>query len=229
MKFLKGYRKLVAAVAFGSLTALPLSAAVSAGAAIQLDDRSTVLWSTAKTGSASKFSIDWPLGASSAELNIYSRGRLAYGPYSVERNGDFSGGYVDVTIPTPQTFDEERVFEAVLSFEDADGNALSAETRTARIAAVMGDGGGVKTVVASGETARGWTNAKRQGRYVVFQIPDAGETLYIDGDAVDTGLDGSAGWFETQLDEGAHSARFGSGETVAFNVSSPNGMSIVIR
>lgn len=229
MKLARMCRKAWGLIAFSVLAALPLSAAVSAGSAIQLDKNSTVLWNTAKTGSASKFSIDWPVGASSADLNIYSRGSLAYGPYSVERNGDFSGGYVDVTIPTPHTFDEERVFEAVLTFGDADGNALSAETRTARIAAVMGDGDGVKTVVASGETAKGWSNARRQRCYVVFQIPDAGETLYIDGDAVDTGLDGSAGWFETQLDEGAHTARFGSGEPVAFNVSSVDGLRIIFR
>ena len=210
------------------MAALPPSA--TSGAIIQLDSRSTVLWRTVKTGETATFSIDWPSGAASAELNLYSRGRLAFGPYVVQRNGDFSGGYVDVEIPLPSSQDDERVYEAVLSFKDSGGAPIAGATQTERFAAVMGGGNARPTVVCSDETAKPWSEkVKRIARYVVFQIPDPGKTLYVDGVAVETGLDGAAGWFETKLADGTHTARLGDGELVAFNLFGATGLVITFR
>ena len=212
------------------LATAALSLNVSFGAVMQLDDRSSVLWRTVKPGETARFSIDWPNGAASAELNLYSRGRLAFGPYVVQRNDDFSGGYVDVEIPLPSSQDDERVYEAVLSFKDSGGALMAGATQTARFAAVMGGGNARPTVVCSDETAKPWSEkVKRIARYVVFQIPDSDQTLYIDGDPVETGLDGAAGWFETKLADGTHTARLGDGEPVAFNLFGATGLVISFR
>ena len=93
----------------------------------------------------------------------------------------------------------------------------------------MGNANGIKTIACSDETASGWGHAKRAGCYILFQIPDAGEALYIDGSEVDTGLDGAAGWFETRLGIGTHTARLGSGETVTFDLAAKDGFCLVIR
>ncbi len=219
---------------FAAIAALCVNSATfamaSSGAVIQLDNRSTVLWRTVKPGETVSFSIDWPDGAASAELNLYSRGSLASGPHAVVRNGNFSGGYIDVEIPVPSSQEDERVYEAVLSFKGADGNLIADATKTERIASVTGGGNARPTVICSNETANQWSaKVKRIDKYVVFQMPDSGKTLYVDGAAVDTGLNGAAGWFEMKLDEGTHTAQLGDGEAVSFNFTSANGVVIILR
>lgn len=155
----------------------------SAAVPIYTDPDSTVLWRT--LGSPTE-TIRWnfPEGASKATLTVEGSG------YS-RVYADLEAKEQQLDLPAATSAATENVYTLTLAFDD------EAETVwTARVGLVQGVNGGASSATCVfrfvSENSKKWTQAQRTN---VLEVPADGSTLTYDGQVLDTGLGGAAGWY----------------------------------
>jgi hypothetical protein len=151
-----------------------------------VDPAKSHLWRTATTNTPN---IQWetPEGAVSATLSVESR----YGAKSYDVTGEIA---FELKLETPESPDTENVYDLTLTFDCGASNVV----RRGQIGVVRGLGAfgaaGASADIRKGDA--GWS--KLRGNSAVLQLPAGSKTLAIDGEIVETGLDGAAGWYRWQ-------------------------------
>lgn len=155
----------------------------SAAVPIYTDPDSTVLWRT--LGSPTE-TIRWnfPEGASKATLTVEGSG------YS-RVYADLEAKEQQLDLPVATSAATENVYTLTLAFDD------EAQTEwTARVGLVQGVSGGAASATCAfrfmPENSKKWTQAQRTN---VLEIPADSGALTYDGQILDTGLGGAAGWY----------------------------------
>ena len=197
-------------------------ATASAVGSVSLAPDASPFWRTAKADAPIVISIDWPDGAVAATCTLTSCGGIA-ATHSVSRVASEPGTTFSLSLPVPNIPDDERVYEAELSFTDANEVAIAGATRRARFATVLGQDGGATVVRAAGTT--GWTRFR--GRHLALPIASGTSGIYIDGVAIDPGLDGAEGWYGAELSFGAHMMTSDMGSSAVY--CAEPGMMIIAR
>jgi hypothetical protein len=187
---------MIPSVAFGSGVS-----AISEPTPIILDTDSFYLWHTA-TGGLMRIKWEFPLNATLAHLSVTGRTVKLSIP-------DITDGFADINLPLPASARDEDVINLKLSFNDG-----SVKTSSLGLVRGFAGGSGVSTstkCLASADSSL-WKYAEK--RFVV-PVPQGTKSLMIAGDAVDTGLDGAAGWLalgpylkDTVLSVSADSSNF---------------------
>jgi len=142
----------------------------------------TFFWRTATNAT---FTVLWvyPEGASSVDLSV--RGMNYARSYP-----GLTGDSFDLSVPEPENPRTEDVYWLTLGFDNG-------VTRVAQVGVVRGAGEAeAATRCLVDVTSRAW--GKVRGSAVVA-VPQ-GASLLIDGNEVDTGLDGAAGWYGLKTD-----------------------------
>ena len=154
--------------------------ASSASAFVHVDTSGSPFWQTA-TNNVVELSIDYPAGASSAALSVTG----SFG-YSTSDNNVAAGLY-KLSLPAATSPETEDVYDLVLTFDDG-------TVRTARFGVVAGVSdrpeGSTRCIPSAGSSA--WAKFHERA---VMPIPNGAVSLSVDGEPVDTGLDGAAGWY----------------------------------
>ena len=156
------------------------SEASSALTFIYVDTAESPFWRTA-TNNVVELSIDYPAGVSSASLSVTG----AYG-YSMTTNNLTSRLYT-LTLPAATSPETEDVYDLTLTFGDG-------TVRTAKfgvIAGISDQPEGTTRCEPSASSVR-WGRVHERA---VMPIPYGTVSLSVGGVAVDTGLDGAAGWY----------------------------------
>ena len=172
----------MALVAFAGITLTGVAAErlASDRAQVYLVPKQTVFWQTA-TGNQLTVPVWFPRGVTSAELTV--EGSFGYRRvYAIESEGDFA-----LTLPEATNAQTEDVFDLTLRFSDG-------TERTARLGLIAGlrtdAAGATRCLLPQG--ARKWNGVVG---HAVLPIPYGMTSFTIDGQAVDTGLDGAQGWY----------------------------------
>lgn len=176
---------LLSVIAAGALAMVAYSGDVSAPVSVYVNPSSCYQWQTA-TNATMRLPVPYPNGAHSASLSING---------SVVAS-DISDAFTTVTLPAPRGGASEDVYDLALAFDNG-------ETATAKLALIDGYSGTAtgSTRVLAPVGTRAW--GKVNGVAVV-PVPE-GTTSFsvaLDGgeaSAVDTGLNGSAGWYAIRL------------------------------
>lgn len=192
----------------------------SAKAIVFVNPDTTSFWRTA-AGNKVELPVRYPEGATSATLSVVADGYEKV--YENVAEGEFELG-----LPAATDAASENVYDLTLAFDDG-------TVRTARIGVIRGVQSGAEGVTrcnlplgtSRGQGVRGRT---------VIPVPYGTETLCVDGEDVETGLDGAQGWYALcPLDAGARRTlsavgqAFGESfdyEAVQFGLG---GMSILVR
>jgi len=192
-------------VLMASLSASSADTATSGSAFMHVNTYSNSLWRTASSN-VLLLPVEYPAGAVSARLTVVGIG------YS-RIYDDVSEGLFELTLPAASAANKENVYTLTLSFNEG-------EPRVAKIGVIYG-------VAAAAEGTTRFVSEERPNRWrrsaggpVVLPIPHDTETLTVDGEVVDTGLDGAQGWhalpeitdeagheMEIETDEGSFFAR----------------------
>ena len=167
----------VAALVVASVTSV---ASYAAETNLFMRSKSNMLWRTSP-GATFDVPVVLPPDATSATLTVTGRG------YS-RTYSDLSGGWQEVTLPAATSDETEDVFDLTLTFDDPAATVQTAKLGHVASAAASGDAEARVRVASS----RKWGAVKDRA---VIRIPANAGTLSIDGDPVDDGLDGAAGWF----------------------------------
>ena len=176
---------LFSAFAAGALAMVAYSGAVSDPVSVYVNPSSCYQWQTA-TNATMRLPVPYPNGAHSASLSING---------TVVASG-ITGAFTVVTLPAPRGGASEDVYDLALVFDNG-------ETATAKLALIDGYSGtatGSTRVLAPAGT-REWGKVKG---VAVVPVPK-GTTSFsvaVDGgeaSAVDTGLNGAAGWYAIRL------------------------------
>lgn len=169
-----------ATVAFCAFGAFAATEASSGSAFLHLDTAPGPFWRTA-TNSTVEISVDYPAEATSASLSV----KGAWG-YSFEAENVAEGLYV-LELPAATDPRSEDVYDLTLSFDKG-------ETRTARFAVICGvsDGGRGSTRCITPQTSFRWRRIRQRS---VVPVPYLAQLLDADGETVETGLNGAAGWY----------------------------------
>jgi hypothetical protein len=160
---------------------LPSRAIEGSAGTVVLDTKASVFWRTAPS-SAVTVPVDFPAEATAAVLAVTGVTHRAV--YTLAAEGDFT-----FQLPAPDSPQEEDIYALTLSFNDG----------TVREASIAGVAGAAKGNSAAGvrvnfeKESRKWQRV-RDCR-AVLPVPYAAKSLKIDGETVDTGLDGAAGWY----------------------------------
>ncbi len=147
---------------------------------IVVDTGSFCLWRTA-TGGTMRVAWTFPLNATLADLAVTGR--------TVKVNvADITEEYVDIELPSPAEAKDEDVLDFTLSFNDG-------TVKTASLGLVRGrsDDGGItaSTLCLSSTNQIAWW---RTDKTFVLPVPKGTQALTVSGEAIETGLDGAAGW-----------------------------------
>ena len=140
------------------------------------------LWRTAPSAT---FTVQWenPEGVS-ATLQVVGRGYA-------QTYSDLIATFQQLTLPTAADDASENVFTLTLTLGDV--------VKTAQVAVVRGIGAGGESLTAAYRDAsaseKQWSKFRD---HAVLPIPAGTETFSIDGQTVDTGLRGTAGWYLLQ-------------------------------
>jgi hypothetical protein len=157
--------------------ALPLRAGVlSQPIVVTRDPGRHLLWRTAPAGA---FTLRWatPAGATSATLQVAAEG------YSQTYNG-LTDGALELTLPAPASAKDERVYALTLAFDNG-------VVKRTTLGAVVSQGGQQASTEAIKETSDDWLRVRSP---LVVPIPHGTTSLTLDGEPVETGLGGDAGW-----------------------------------
>lgn len=153
---------------------------ISDSTPIVVDTGSFYLWRTV-TGGTMRVEWTFPLNATLADLAVTGR------TVKVDIAG-ITEEYVDIELPTPAEAKDEDVLDFTLSFNDG-------TVKTASLGLVRGrsDDGGItaSTPCLSSINQIAWWRADKT---FVLPVPKGTKTLTVSGDAIETGLDGAAGW-----------------------------------
>ena len=140
----------------------------------------THLWSTVASRSLS-LNIDYPEGAASATLNVIpAKGQtISY--------VDVGDGQVGVELPPATSPETENVYTLDLTFD----NGVRRVARIGHINMGANSGGNVGSTRAIGPRSTSWGEVYRSA---VIPTPYGTTEVSINGEAVDTGFGGAAGW-----------------------------------
>lgn len=139
-------------------------------------------WRTA-TNASLRLCVPYPAGATMADLTVRQKGRVV-----IEKPGlTKAEAWVDVTLPEPTTPEDEGVYDLTLEFD-------AGEPLTASLAVVSGAGAGGEWLRTRclGTSETKWRKIKRSA---VLPIPYGTTSLTLNGEPVDPGLEGAAGWY----------------------------------
>lgn len=164
--------------------ALAMALALSGGASdtsapeyVSLDTETTSFWRTAPDG---QITVRWqPVAGKAAQLKVTGfRHSATY--------GNLQGDSHTFDLPALTGAADENLYW--LELQPGDGTVLSAQ-----VARVVGQAsGGTATAVCKDPASAGWPQFMSQA---VVPIPQGATGLTVDGEAVDSRLDGAAGWY----------------------------------
>lgn len=146
-----------------------------------LNAEDSYLWRTAPSAT---FTVQWenPEGVP-ATLRVVGRG------YAQTYSG-LTATSQQLTLPAATDESSENVFTLTLT--------LGTVVKTAQVAVVCGVGAGGDTLTATYRAAENATMWTKFRDHAVLPIPAGTETFSINGQTVDTGLRGAAGWYMLQ-------------------------------
>lgn len=156
------------------------AASYAAETTLFMRSKSNILWRTSP-GTTFDVPVVLPPDATSATLTVTGRG------YS-RTYSNLSGGSQEVALPAATSDETENVFDLTLTFDDPAATVQTVKLGHVASAATSGDAEAWVRVAGS----RRWGAVKDRA---VIRIPANAGTLAIDGEPVDDGLDGGAGWF----------------------------------
>ena len=201
------------AIAVMLAAAVVISASYAAETTLFMRSKSNILWRTSP-GTPFDVPVVLPPDATSATLTVTGRG------YS-RTYSDLSDGWQEVTLPAATSEERENVFDLTLVFNDP--AATVQMVKLGHVASAASDGDAEARVrVAS---SRKWGEVKDRA---VIRIPANAGTLAIDGDPVDDGLNGAAGWFRFDAVAG-QSYEVGLGTDIATLYGVFPGLLIIFR
>lgn len=180
---MKKFIVLSAAAVLGAVQALAASVVESKNSAfVMLEPEKTALWRTAPAGTFS-VSVPYPPG-------VEKRAVLSVSGYRYSAEYEVNGGEsFMLTLPAPKenSPDRENVYNLALTF--ADGSVKRA--RVGAIAGFDGSNEGSTRLIAPADGGR-WGLVVRSA---VIPVPYGTFSITVNGETVDTALDGAAGWF----------------------------------
>lgn len=163
--------------------AVPAQELTSEPTFVFLRPETSSFWNTA-TNNTMTVPIDYPAGATSAELSV--SGLLAGLDYQCVYK-DISAAEYTFDLPAATSPETENVYDLTLTFNDG-------TVRTAKLGLVQGlspDSEGTTRCLAPAGS-KVWNKVKGQA---VLPIPYGMKTLKINGVDTATGLDGAQGWY----------------------------------
>ena len=182
---------------------------------IYVDPSGYYLWHTV-TGSTVRLQWNRPASAGRADLLVEGH------KLRIEQK-NITDEWTEVTLPELTETKNEDVLRLTLSFND--GTQLS--TTLGRVCGISSGGNAMQPVRCLMST-NGIPWHQSQRRYVMT-VPAGTETLTLDGDTVETGLDGYAGYYAAGQFPGATWHRFAIADDEVDIYSAPVGMSLTIR
>lgn len=182
---------------------------------IYVDPSEYYLWHTV-TGSTMRLEWNMPPLATYADLSVTG------GKFALEQKRIMCE-WAEVTLPEPTDMKDEDVYRFTLSFND--GTQLS--TTLGRVCGVSFGGSAMQPVRCLTSTnGLPWHQNRR--RYVIT-VPAGTETLTLDGDTVETGLGGYAGYYAAGQFPGATWHRFALADDEVDIYSASAGMTVTLR
>ena len=161
-----------------SLAFAAVFAADSAASFVFADPDSSSFWRTARCSSVT-VPVDFPDGATSATLSVAGVGYATN--YSIAAAGPFT-----FQLPAATSPETENTYALTLSFNRGEG-------KTARLSLVAGlESGGAGATRCISQGGRGWSKAK--DARMTLPVPCGTTSLTLNGEPVDTGLDGAQGF-----------------------------------
>ena len=154
-------------------------AAESAASFVFVNPDTSSFWRTARSRSVT-VPVDFPEGATTATLAVTGVGYSA--SYEIAAPGPYT-----FQLPEAATPAEENTYSLALSFDRG-------ESKTARLSLISGmENGGAGSTRCVSQAGRSWGVSKSQ--QMTLPVPFGTTSLVVNGDAVDTGLDGAQGFF----------------------------------
>ena len=153
-------------------------AADSAASFVFVNPDTSSFWRTARSGIVT-VPVDFPDGASSATLSVVGVG------YSTNYLIAVAGPYA-FQLPVADAPETENTYKLTLSFD----RGASKTATLSLIAGLESGGAGVTRCFSQGGS--GWSRAK--DRRMTLPVPHDTTSLTLNGEAVDTGLDGAQGF-----------------------------------
>ena len=153
-------------------------AAESAASFVFVNPDTSSFWRTARSRSVT-VPVDFPDGATTATLSVAGVGYSA--SYEIAAPGPYTFQLPEATTPA-----EENTYSLVLSFDRG-------ESQTARLSMIAGpENGGAGYTRCVSQSSRSWP--KVSGNRFTVPVPYGATSLEVNGDSVDTGLDGAQGF-----------------------------------
>ena len=154
-------------------------AAESAAAFVFVNPDTSSFWRTARSQSVT-VPVDFPEEATTATLSVAGVGYSA--SYEIAAPGPYT-----FQLPEAATPAEENTYSLTLSFDRG-------ESKTARLSLIAGqENGGAGYTRCVSQSNRSWGKSKSQ--QMTLPVPFGTTSLVVNGDSVDTGLDGAQGFF----------------------------------
>ena len=154
-------------------------AAESAASFVFVNPDTSSFWRTARSRSVT-VPVDFPEEATTATLSVAGVGYSA--SYEIAAPGPYT-----FQLPEAATPAEENTYSLVLSFDRG-------ESKTARLSLIAGqENGGAGYTRCVSQSNRSWGKSKSQ--QMTLPVPFGTTSLVVNGDSVDTGLDGAQGFF----------------------------------
>ena len=198
---------------------------VSAPIAVYANPEAVQRWRTVRPGETLAMPFPWPEGAVRVEVTVTDSQGTEVATASADREALATSGEIAVTFPELAAAGGERVYDFAIAFLASNGGGTVAE-KTVRLGAVVGYGDGSGAKVRPGAGRNGWRTAQAVN---VLPLQRDEQPLTIDGETVETGLDGAAGWYEWRPDEKRKYA-LGYGDGVSANVRyGQSGISVIVR
>ena len=157
-----------------------LQAIEGSAGCVALDTKPSAFWRTAVTSTVT-IPVDYPQGATVATLAVTG---LSHKAVYVVTEGNFS-----LQLPEPTSPEVEDVYDITLSFD----NGVMQKASIACVAGAShgGTASGVRVLFA--KDSRKWQRVR--GWRAVLPLPYGMRSFIIDGNSIDAGLDGAAGWY----------------------------------
>ena len=154
-------------------------AAESAASFVFVNPDTSSFWRTARSQSVT-VPVDFPEEATTATLSVAGVGYSA--SYEIAAPGPYT-----FQLPEAATPAEENTYSLTLSFD-------CGESKTARLSLIAGqENGGAGYTRCVSQSNRSWGKSKSQ--QMTLPVPFGTTSLVVNGDSVDTGLDGAQGFF----------------------------------
>ena len=159
--------------------AVPAAEITSEPTFVFLKPETSSFWNTA-TNNTMTVPIDYPMTAKTATLDV--RGVKYHRFYEA-----IVGSSFDLQLPEPDSPENENVYNLTLTFDDG-------TVRTAKLGLIQGlspDAEGTTRCLAP-VNAGVWNQANKR---TVIPIPYGTESFTVNGETIDTGLNGAQGWY----------------------------------